>query len=90
MSSRFVSGGTVDEPVERDDEWLKAQRELEQLRRRKEEEGRQGSGQSLFDTLQANKGWASRCYGAVYLLQADMLVFCCNDQLLSKKRLRSL
>ena len=54
--SRFVSGGTVDEPVKRDDEWLKAQEEIEAKRRKKEEEGRQNDGKSLYETLQANKG----------------------------------
>ncbi|KAL8645830.1 MAG: hypothetical protein Q9226_007122 [Calogaya cf. arnoldii] len=55
MSSGFVSGGTTDKPIERDDEWLKAQQELEANRRRKEEEGRQEGGKSLFEVLQSNK-----------------------------------
>ncbi|OCK80644.1 hypothetical protein K432DRAFT_382005 [Lepidopterella palustris CBS 459.81] len=53
--SRFVSGGTIDEPVERDDEWAKAQQELEEARRRREEEAGQQDGRSLFEILQANK-----------------------------------
>jgi len=53
--SRFVSGGTVDEPVERDDAWLKAQQEIEARIRQKEDQGRQDSGKSLYETLQANK-----------------------------------
>lgn len=59
--SRFVSGGTIDEPVERDDEWAKAQQELEEARRRREEEAGQQDGRSLFEILQANKdcGWLS-------------------------------
>ncbi|KAI9814370.1 MAG: hypothetical protein M1827_003225 [Pycnora praestabilis] len=56
MSSGFVSGGTAEEPAERDDEWLKAQQEIEATRRRKEEESRQQGGRTLFETLQANKG----------------------------------
>lgn len=56
MSSGFVSSGTVDQPIERDDEWLKAQKEIEASRRRKEEESRQDGGKTLYDTLQANKG----------------------------------
>lgn len=56
MSSGFVSGGTTDKPIERDDEWLKAQQEIEANRRRKEEEGRQEGGKSLFEVLQNNKG----------------------------------
>ncbi|KAF1356360.1 N-terminal domain of NEFA-interacting nuclear protein NIP30-domain-containing protein [Delphinella strobiligena] len=53
--SRFVSGGTSDQPIERDEEWLKAQQEIEAKRRQKEEEGRQKDGKSLYETLQANK-----------------------------------
>ena len=56
MSSGFVSGGTSDQPIERDDEWLRAQQEIEETRRRKEEEGRQTGGKSLYEVLQANKG----------------------------------
>ncbi|KAI9695797.1 MAG: hypothetical protein M1836_006063 [Candelina mexicana] len=54
MSSGFVSGGTTDNPVERDDEWLEAQKEIEATRQRKEE-SRQQDGKTLFDVLQANK-----------------------------------
>jgi hypothetical protein len=56
MSSGFVSGGTIDQPVERDDEWLKAQQEIEDLRRRKEDEAKQDGGKSLYEILQQNKG----------------------------------
>ncbi len=56
MSSGFVSSGTTDQPIERDDEWLKAQQEIEATRRRKDEESRQDGGKTLYDTLQANKG----------------------------------
>jgi hypothetical protein len=57
MSSGFVSGGTADAPIERSDEWLAAQQELERNRQRKAEESRQAaSGRSLFETLEANKG----------------------------------
>lgn len=56
MSSGFVSGGTVDQPIERDAEWLKAQQELEAQRRRKQEESSQNDGKSLYEVLQANKG----------------------------------
>ena len=55
MSSGFVSAGTNDAPVERDDEWLKAQKELEEERRRKAEIGKQDDGKSLFEILQQNK-----------------------------------
>ncbi|GME23075.1 NEFA-interacting nuclear protein NIP30 [Neofusicoccum parvum] len=55
MSSGFVSGGTVDQPIERDAEWLKAQQELEAQRRRKQEESSQNDGKSLYEVLQANK-----------------------------------
>lgn len=56
MSSGFVSGGTTEQPIERDDEWIQAQQEIEAARRRKEEEGRQSGGKTLYETLQANKG----------------------------------
>ncbi|KAK6007700.1 hypothetical protein QM012_004514 [Aureobasidium pullulans] len=53
--SRFVSGGTVDKPTERDEEWLKAQEQIEAARRKKEDENRQHGGKSLYEVLQANK-----------------------------------
>jgi seryl-tRNA synthetase len=56
MSSGFVSGGTADAPIERDDEWKQAQREIEEKRREKEELGKQNEGKSLYEVLQANKG----------------------------------
>jgi hypothetical protein len=58
MSSGFVSGGTIDNEVERDDAWREAQKEIEEKRRLKyeDEEKRGASGQSLFEVLQANKG----------------------------------
>ncbi|KAF3040929.1 hypothetical protein E8E12_007334 [Didymella heteroderae] len=55
MSSGFVSGGTADAPIERDDEWKQAQREIEEKRREKEELGKQNEGKSLYEVLQANK-----------------------------------
>ncbi|KAL1966553.1 hypothetical protein VTN77DRAFT_4475 [Rasamsonia byssochlamydoides] len=55
MSSGFVSGGTIDEPAERDDEWRRVQEELEEERRRKAEMGRQEGGKSLYEVLQQNK-----------------------------------
>ncbi|KAL4942276.1 hypothetical protein BDV06DRAFT_222296 [Aspergillus oleicola] len=55
MSSGFVSGGTNDQPVERDDEWRRVQQELEVERRRKADLGQQDGGKSLFDVLQQNK-----------------------------------
>ncbi len=56
MSSGFVSGGTTDKPIERDNEWLKAQQEIEATRRRKEEASRQEGGKTLYEVLQSNKG----------------------------------
>ena len=56
MSSGFVSGGTVDAPIERDEAWRKAQLEVEANHRRKLELARQNEGKSLFETLEANKG----------------------------------
>lgn len=54
--SRFVSGGTNEEPTERDDAWLKAQQEIESKRQEKVKIGEQAGGKSLYETLQANKG----------------------------------
>jgi hypothetical protein len=56
MSSGFVSGGTADKPVERDDEWRQAQQEIEDRRREKKDIGKQNEGKSLYEILQANKG----------------------------------
>jgi FAM192A/Fyv6, N-terminal domain len=56
MSSGFVSAGTNEEPIERDDEWRKAQEVVEANFRRKQEEGKQDGGKSLYDVLQQNKG----------------------------------
>jgi hypothetical protein len=56
MSSGFVSGGTIDNPAERDEAWLQAQSELEANRARKEAETQQQDGKSLYEVLQANKG----------------------------------
>lgn len=57
MSSGFVSGGTADAPIERSDEWLAAQKEIEANALRKADQARQqADGRSLFETLEANKG----------------------------------
>ncbi|KAJ5383119.1 hypothetical protein N7517_001030 [Penicillium concentricum] len=55
MSSGFVSSGTNEQPIERDDEWLRAEQELEEERRRKAELGKQDGGKSLFEVLERNK-----------------------------------
>lgn len=55
MASGFVSAGTDQEPVERDEEWLRVQHELEEERQRKAELGRQDGGKSLFEVLEQNK-----------------------------------
>ncbi|TVY38987.1 hypothetical protein LSUB1_G002496 [Lachnellula subtilissima] len=55
MSSGFVSGGTADAPIERSDEWLVAQKEIDANAVRKAEAARQTEGRSLFETLEANK-----------------------------------
>lgn len=59
MSSRFVSGGTNEEPTERDEAWLAAQKEIDAKRLQEKEKlrpGEQEGGKSLYETLQANKG----------------------------------
>lgn len=55
MSSGFVPGGTIDQPTERDDEWLKAQEAIEATRRKKIEDSQQADGKTLYEVLQANK-----------------------------------
>ncbi|TVY25776.1 hypothetical protein LHYA1_G004589 [Lachnellula hyalina] len=55
MSSGFVSGGTADAPIERSDEWLVAQKEIDANAVRKAEAARQTEERSLFETLEANK-----------------------------------
>ncbi|KAJ5995450.1 hypothetical protein N7481_002427 [Penicillium waksmanii] len=55
MSSGFVASGTNEQPVERDDDWLRAEQELEEERRRKVEMGKQNDGKSLFEVLEQNK-----------------------------------
>ena len=54
MSSGFVSSGTVDKPIERDEAWLEAQKDIDA--RRKQNDAVQERGKSLYDVLQANKG----------------------------------
>jgi len=54
--SRFVSGGSLDKPTERDEEWLKAEQELENKRREKAEMEQKQGGKSLYEVLEANKG----------------------------------
>lgn len=46
----------MDQPLERDEEWRKAQQEIEKRRQQKEEESRQGGDMSLYEILQNNKG----------------------------------
>ncbi|EMD91282.1 hypothetical protein COCC4DRAFT_30565 [Bipolaris maydis ATCC 48331] len=55
MSSGFVSGGNAGEEVQRDDEWKRAQQEIEDARRAKAELAKQHDGKSLYEVLQANK-----------------------------------
>jgi hypothetical protein len=55
MSSGFVSGGTVENPTERDDEWRQAQAELEAARKAKADLAARHDGKSLFEVLQENK-----------------------------------
>ncbi|KAF2120462.1 N-terminal domain of NEFA-interacting nuclear protein NIP30-domain-containing protein [Lophiotrema nucula] len=55
MSSGFVSGGTIENPTERDDEWRAAQAAIEEKRLQKVKDGEQEGGKSLFEILQANK-----------------------------------
>lgn len=57
MASRFVSGGTNEEPTERDEAWLTAQKQIDaKALEKKLKPGEQEGGKSLYETLQANKG----------------------------------
>ncbi|RFU35998.1 hypothetical protein B7463_g386, partial [Scytalidium lignicola] len=56
MSSGFVSGGTTDAPIERSDEWLAAQKDIDAKHARKAAEAQLNDGKSLYEVLQANKG----------------------------------
>ena len=51
-----MSGGTIENPIDRDEEWRVAQAEVEAQRRAKEEADKQNDGKSLYEVLQANKG----------------------------------
>ncbi|KAJ5893916.1 hypothetical protein N7495_005607 [Penicillium taxi] len=56
MSSGFVSAGTSDQQVDhRSDEWIQAQKELEEERKRKADISNQKDGKSLFEQLETNK-----------------------------------
>ncbi len=46
---------SFDKPTKRSDEWLKAQQEIDESRKRTEAEGSQGDGKSLYEVLQLNK-----------------------------------
>ena len=60
MTSKFVSAGSTDDLVQTSDEWEKAKKDIEETRRRKEQEGRQEGGKSLYEVLQQNKGRSLR------------------------------
>jgi hypothetical protein len=57
--SRFVSAGELEKQPKRDGEWVKAQQEVEESRKRKAEASRLASGKSLYEVLQDNKGVCS-------------------------------
>lgn len=78
MSSGFVSGGTNEQPIERDDEWHRVQQELEDQRRQKADIGKQDGGKTLYEALQQNKSeshprWRALPSGSSMVLQADMI-----------------
>ncbi|PBP27259.1 hypothetical protein BUE80_DR001654 [Diplocarpon rosae] len=69
MSSGFISGGTADAPLERGDEWLAAQREIEANALRRAELARQADGKSLFETLEANKAAKQEAFEEAHRLK---------------------
>lgn len=60
MSSGFVSAGSGETRTEDGDDWLKAQRAIEQSRMLKPEQGKQEGGKSLYEVLQQNKSEPTR------------------------------
>jgi hypothetical protein len=76
MSSGFVSGGSLEKPVERDDEWHAAQASLEESRKRKVVIDQQNAGKSLFEVLQSNQGDTNSTlfFFFTQVGKADMLV----------------
>ncbi len=56
MSSRFVPEGATEGVPGKTDDWDQAKQDVEDTRRRKEEESRQAGGKSLYEILQQNKG----------------------------------
>jgi FAM192A/Fyv6, N-terminal domain len=60
MSSGFVSAGSKETPVRKDDDWLKAQQAIEARRSHKQEQGKQEGGKSLYEVLQQNKSKPTR------------------------------
>lgn len=90
--SRFVSAGTSeDNAAEKDDEWIKVQRELEANRDRKVQPGAQEGGKSLYEVLQANKGASFYTESRPRAASRDMAdndIFCLL-QTLSRKHSRN-
>jgi FAM192A/Fyv6, N-terminal domain len=60
MSSGFVSAGSEEKRPEKDDDWLKAQRAIDNGRGQKLEAGKQEDGKSLYEVLQQNKCKSTR------------------------------
>lgn len=55
--SRFVTEGANEEyKAAKDDEWARVQQDLQLNQQKKQDEGKQEDGKSLFEVLQANKG----------------------------------
>lgn len=95
MSSGFVSGGTNDAPIQRDDAWLKAQLELEAERKAKADAAKAANeGRSLFETLEANKAAkqeafeeANRLKNQFRALDDDEVAFL--DEIRAKERIEA-
>jgi FAM192A/Fyv6, N-terminal domain len=54
--ARFVSGGSLEKPNERDQEWYAAELALEAERSRQAQLGKQHGGMTLYEALKANRG----------------------------------
>lgn len=66
--SRFVSGGTDAEPSERDEAWLEAQKAVEARHLAKLDAGKQEGGKTLYETLEANKGFCLHSLSGMTLM----------------------
>lgn len=97
MSSGFSSGGVIfggEKQAEQqqeekkdeaqDDQWANVKRELDEDRARREQEGKQENGKSLYEILQQNKGRYSGCLAkAIECLKKKKKTFQHSERMVS-------